>query len=51
MPSAGGLNAGARKVSMQWVMASMPVPAVSVAGSLSVSPGSQMADLGTRCHE
>ncbi|MNX36296.1 hypothetical protein D3C86_665780 [compost metagenome] len=46
MPSAGGLKAGARKVSMQWAMASMPVAAVRPAGKPSVSSGSQMATLG-----
>ena len=51
MPSAGGLKAGAMKVSMQWAMASMPVAAVSCGGRPRVSSGSQMAALGTRCQE
>ena len=37
------------KVSMQWAMASMPVAAVNIGGRPSVSSGSQMATLGTRC--
>ena len=49
MPSAGGLTAGAMKVSMQWAIASMPVAAVRNGGRPSVSSGSQMAVLGTRC--
>ncbi|MCY1235230.1 hypothetical protein D9M72_478380 [compost metagenome] len=36
---------------MQWAIASMPVAAVSPAGRPSVSSGSQMADLGSRCNE
>ena len=47
MPSAGGLKAGAMKVSMQCAMASMPVAAVRRGGRPSVSSGSQMAALGT----
>ena len=39
------------KVSMQWAIASMPVAAVSIGGRPSVSSGSQMAVLGTRCQE
>ena len=49
MPSAGGLTAGAMKVSMQCAIASMPVAAVSAGGSLSVSSGSSSAALGIRC--
>ena len=49
MPSAGGLKAGAMKVSIQWAMASMPVVAVSAGGKPRVSSGSQMAVLGTMC--
>ena len=49
MPSAGGLKAGAMKVSMQCAIASMPVAAVSSGGRPSVSSGSQMAALGSRC--
>ena len=49
MPSAGGLTAGAMKVSMQCAIASMPVAAVRNGGRPSVSSGSQMAVLGTRC--
>ena len=45
MPSAGGLKAGAMKVSMQCAMASMPVAAVIIAGRPSVSSGSQIATL------
>ncbi len=51
MPSAGGLKAGARKVSMQCAMASIPVAAVSRGGRPSVSAGSQRADFGSRCQE
>ena len=51
MPSAGGLIAADMKVSMQCAMASMPVAAVSLGGRPSVSSGSQMAVLGTRCQE
>ena len=46
MPSAGGLNAGDMKVSMQCAIASMPVAAVSAGGRPSVSSGSQIATLG-----
>ena len=49
MPSAGGLTAGAMNVSMQCAIASMPVAAVRNGGRPSVSSGSQMAALGTRC--
>ena len=49
MPSAGGLTAGAMKVSMQWAIASMPVAAVRNGGRPSVSSGSRRAVLGTRC--
>ena len=49
MPSAGGLKAGAMKVSMQCAIASMPVAAVSSGGRPSVSSGSRIAVLGTRC--
>ncbi len=49
MPSAGGLTAGAMKVSRQCAIASMPVAAVKSGGRPSVSSGSQMAALGTRC--
>ena len=45
MPSAGGLTAGAMKVSMQCAIASMPVAAVSAGGRPSVSSGSQIAVL------
>ncbi|MNG02806.1 hypothetical protein D3C84_858500 [compost metagenome] len=48
MASAGGLTAGARKVSMQWAIASMPVAAVNIGGRPSVSSGSQMATFGNR---
>jgi hypothetical protein len=51
MPSAGGLKAGAMKVSMQWATASMPVAAVRWGGRPSVSSGSQIAARGTRCQE
>ena len=51
MPSAGGLNAGAMKVSMQCAIASMPVAAVRSGGRPSVSSGSQIASFGTRCGE
>ena len=47
--SAGGLTAGARNVSMQWAMASMPVPAVRAGGRPRVSSGSHRAHLGIRC--
>ena len=46
MPSAGGLKAADMKVSMQCAIASMPVAAVSAAGSLRVSSGSQTAERG-----
>ena len=48
MPSAGGLMAGAIKVSMQCAIASMPVAAVNWAGRPRVSSGSQIAALGTK---
>jgi len=51
MPSAGGLKAGAMKVSMQWAIASMPVAAVRAGGRPSVNSGSQMAALGIRFQE
>ncbi len=51
MPSAGGLKAADMKVSMQCATASMPVAAVRPAGRPSVSSGSQIAALGTRCQE
>ena len=51
MPSAGGLKAGAMKVSMQCAIASMPVAAVSIGGRPSVSSGSHSATRGTRCGE
>ena len=48
MPSAGGLKAGARNVSMQCATASIPVAAVMSLGNVKVNSGSQIASLGTR---
>ncbi len=47
--STTGLIAGDRKPSMQWPSASMPVPAVNLAGSDIVRSGSQIATFGSNC--
>ena len=46
--SAGGLMAGERNASRQWLSASIPVPAASQAGMLAVRSGSQIATFGMR---